>query len=441
MIRPARWVLATLLVTSPVSAQMTAGTRSVAMGGGGMVFATGVEAVETNPANLAWAGGWNFSLFELGAVGLGDGATVADFEDMFGDDDAAARAALARLPDTGFRLSTIGEGFAAAYGLEEAGAPRPGSPLPTMGVAFGPVAFRIRSRVFADATLSREIMDLIALGYEQERLQEYAVGNTSFREVSLTEYTLSYGVEVGSLSVGVGGRYVQGHSLLDGRFFEPDIDINNQTLSVRSVAVESQSGTGYGLDVGLSIELPGGFRVSGSGTNVVQQMEWDEDLVAWTADFDDQDFDNDDFGVEEFFDSFAGETVDPNAVSLAVFEAGSELFDQSYFPQTYRGGVGWQSGGTTLEANAIVVSPRGRFSSPWDERISFGAEQQIPILTLRAGYAIAQEGLTTYTAGIALRLGPVHIEGSGGKFNGERDLGVWDGYYGSIGLQVRGGGL
>ena len=62
-------------------------------------------------------------------------------------------------------------------------------------------------------------------------------------------------------------------------------------------------------------------------------------------------------------------------------------------------------------------------------------------LPRRGGYSIAQEGLSTYTAGGALRLGPVHIEGSGGMFSGERDLGVWDGYYGSIGLQIKGGGL
>jgi hypothetical protein len=439
MRRSARCIVAALLIASPASAQMAAGTRSVAMGGGGMVFATGVEAVEWNPANLAWAGGWNISLFELGAVGLGDGATVADFQDMLGDDDAAAQAALGRLPASGFRLSTVSEGFATSRGAEEAGVPQPGSPLPTIGVAFGPVAFRVRSRVFADATLSKEILDLIALGFEEERLQDYAVGNTAYRSVSLTEYTLSYGFEVGALAIGVGGRYVQGHTLLDGRFFEPEIDINNQTLLVRSVAVESQSGTGYGLDVGLSLELPGGFRLAGSGSNIVQQMDWDDNLVAWTAEFDDQDFDN--YDVEDFFNEFQQQAIDPTGVSLAVFEAGSELFSGSYFPQTYRGGLGWQSGGTSLEAVGVLVSPRGRFSSPWDERVSFGLEQKIPVLTLRGGYAIAQEGLSTYTAGVALRLGPVHIEGSAGKFNGERDVGAWDGYYGSVGLQIKGGGL
>jgi len=432
-------IAVTFAATLPASAQMAAGTRSVAMGGGGMVFATGVEAVEWNPANLGWAGGWNISLFELGAVGLGDGATVDDLGLIFGVQDGDVAGAVNRLPASGIRFSTVTEGFATSLGAQEASIPEPGSPLPTIGIAVGPVAFRIRSRVFADATISKELADLIGNGFEEENLQNYAVGNTGWRTTSLTEYTLSYGTSIGALSIGVGGRYVQGHGLVDGQFFEPEIDLNNQTLLIRSVAVESQSGTGYGLDVGLSIDLPGGFRVGASGTNVAQKMEWDGDLVAWTAEYTDEDFDT--FEIEDFFNAFDDQPLDPNGVSLAVFEAGSGLFDQSYFPQVYRGGVGWQAGGTTLEASGIVVSPSGRFSSPWDERISFGFEQKIPVLTLRAGYAIGQESLTTYTAGLGLRLGPVHIEASGGKFNGAREAGPWDGYYGSVGLQVKGGGL
>jgi len=433
-------VAATIAVTIPASAQMAAGTRSVAMGGGGMVFATGVDAVEWNPANLGWAGGWNLSVFELGAVGLGDGATIDDLGLIFGYEDGDVAGAVNGLPASGIRFATVTEGFATSYGAKEASIPEPGSPLPTIGLAVGPVAFRIRSRVFANATLSKELADLIGNGFDQQNLQNYAVGNTGWRTTSLTEYTLSYGTSIGALSIGVGGRYVQGHGLVDGRFFEPEIDLNNETLLIRSVAVEAQSGTGYGLDMGLSIELPAGFRLAASGTNVAQKMEWDDNLVAWTAEYTDSDFDAD-LDIEDFFNRFDDQPLDPNGVSLAVFEAGGELFEQSYFPQVYRGGFGWQAGGTTLEASGIVVSPRGRFSSPWDERLSFGVEQKIPVLTVRAGYAIAQESLKTYTAGLGLRLGPVHVEASGGKFSGTRTAGPWDGYYGSVGLQVKGGGL
>lgn len=57
------------------SAQMAPGARSVGMGGGGMVFATGVDAIEWNPANLGWSDGWNVSVFELGIATMSSGAT------------------------------------------------------------------------------------------------------------------------------------------------------------------------------------------------------------------------------------------------------------------------------------------------------------------------------------------------------------------------------
>ncbi len=436
---------AVLVFPADASAQMAAGARSVGMGGGGMVFVTGVDAVEWNPANLGWADGWNVSLAEIGVSGLGDGATLDDFRAIVeGGDDA--QSAVDAIPDTGLRIIGVTEGFATAFGAEQIDAPTPGSPLPTVGVAFGPVAFRVRSRVLSQATLSRELADLFGNGFEEENLPNYRVGNTGWRTTSFTEYTVSYGTTVGALSIGVGGRYVQGHGLLDGRFFEPVIDLNEQSFVIQSVSVQSESGTGYGFDLGLSLDLPGGFRAAASGTNVWQRMEWDENLVAWTAEFTEEDFDenfDESLGVEEFFDRFQDEPVDPDGVGLAVSEAGGDLFEQSYFPQVYRGGVGWRSssGATTLEAVGIVVSPRGRFSSPWDERISFGVEQKVPILTLRGGYAFAQDGLTTYTAGVALRLGPVHIETSAGRFGGDGELGSRDGVYATFGVQLKGGGL
>jgi hypothetical protein len=449
-------LVALLALAQPTAAQMSPGARSVAMGGGGMVFATGVDAVEWNPANLGWAGGWNVSLFELGAVGLGEGATVNEILAIFGADiggaaDLDVAQVVAGLPDEGIRLSFVTEGFATAYAAEQADIPTAGSPLPSIGLAIGSIAVRIRSRVFNDITLSKELADLIGNGYVEENIQNYAVGNTGWRTTSLSEITVSYGTTLGDiLSIGVGGRYVKGNGMISGRFFEPQIDLNCvgptppvgcTALSVQSVAVEATDGTGYGLDVGLSLDLPGGFRASASGTNVVQQMTWNEDLVAHTAAYTDTDFDN----GEDFIDlinRYDAQPLDPNAVSLAVYQAADGLFDQSYFPQVFRGGFGWQAGGTSLEATGVKVSPRGRFASPWDERLSLGFEQKIPLLTLRAGYAIAQQGITALTGGLGLGLGPVHLEASGGRFRGENvEVSTpWEGYYGTIALQIMGGG-
>jgi len=444
-----------------LTAQMSPGARSVGMGGGGMVFATGVDAVEWNPANLAWGGGWNVSLLELGLVGIGSGTTMTDFLSIIeGEDDAASL--ISALPSDGITLSVVGEGWASAYGLNQIEdlpdgantAPLAvGDPLPSIGVAYGPFAVRIRSRMRQDFTLSKELADLIGNGFEYANVQNYAVGNTGWGSLSTSEVTVSYATTVGgTLSLGVGGRYVMGHGMTQGRFFEPQINLaclegdpSCDALVVQTASVEARDGTGYGVDIGASLELPMGFRVGASGTNIIQRMTWDENqIVGYSARFTDSDFNDDlglDLGLEDYLDRFEGEVINPNSVSLAVLEASEGFLEGSYFPQVFRAGVGWRSGGTTIEATGIKVAPRGRYTSAWDERMSLGLEQKLPVLTLRGGYALAEEGITQMTAGLGLRVGPVHLDASGGKFSGERlDAAPWDGYFGTVGLQIRAGG-
>jgi len=443
-----------LLPLNGVSGQMAAGARSVAMGGGGMVFATGVDAIEWNPANLGWAGGWNLSVYEFGVSAIGTGAEFNEILKIFGVDsdipvfgssDLSVEQIIANIPDSGLRLSGVSEGWATAFATKEADIPAPGSPLPSIGLTVGPIGIRARSRVLTDATMSRDLADLIGNGYVPENIQNYSVGNTAWRTTSFSEITVSYGTTLGSLlSVGVGGRYVMGHGMVTGRFFEPRLDYNAPLgapqLEVDAVAVEAAKGTGYGLDVGLSLELPAGFRASASGTNIVQRMTWEEELVSHTATYTDIDFDSD-VDFIELLDRFEAQPVTPTSVSLAVLEASNGLFEQSYFPQVFRAGLGWQACGTSLEAVGIKVSPRGRYATSWDERISLGIEQKIPILTLRAGWARGLDGIGALTGGVGLGLGPIMIEASGGKFNGEGEVSSWDGYYGTIALQIKGGGI
>ena len=47
---------------SEVLAQFSPGVRSAGMAGAGLLFATELDAVEWNPANLAWSRGWDLSL-------------------------------------------------------------------------------------------------------------------------------------------------------------------------------------------------------------------------------------------------------------------------------------------------------------------------------------------------------------------------------------------
>ena len=430
--------LAMTVGTEDGRAQFSPGARSAGMAGAGLVFATGTDAVEWNPANLAWSNGWEVSIFEFGASSVLNGTTISDLID-FGSDGADGAAAVNRLPDDGFTVSTTAEGFAVASAASAADLPDVGAPIPTVGIAVGPVALRVRSRLMAEARMSKELADLTVNGYNPERIQEYAVRNTGYLAASFSEITLGYGFTIGErFALGVGARWVQGHSLSQGRFFEPVVDLDEETLAVTAAAVEAPSGSGYGFDAGLALDLGGGVRVSMSGTNLLQRMTWDKELVAHQAVFSDDDLDNKD--LNELIDQFEDVPVDAQTASLAVFEAGRDLFEQSYFPMTIRTGLGWSAGGTSVELVGVAVSPRGRHHNSWDERVSAGVEQRLGFIALRAGYSAARDGLKSVAAGLGLGFGPVKLEVSAGRFSGDLAGVDLDGAQVTIALSIRGGG-
>ena len=458
------------LAPNAVSAQFSPGARSVAMGGAGMVFSSGVDAIEWNPANLALEGGWNVS-GEVGVAGLLSGVSCDDIGAILGFgqcdskpwawdfDDVGCNSSALALPDNGVRLSTNSEGFLTSRGADAADLPRPGSPFPTVGIAVGSVGVRVRSRVMTETTVSRELMELMCDGFDPALMQQYRVGDTGFRTTSFSEITAGYGTTIGDrLGIGIGVRYVAGHSLTQGRFFEPVLDLTNETIEVTGVAVESTGGSGYGVDIGLALDLVGGLRVSVSGTNIVQKMTWDEELVAHQATYTGcvggtaactggDDFDQLDF--EDFINRFDDEPITGSSVSLQVYQTAQELFRAAYFPTVLRAGAGWRAGGTSVELVGTSVSPRGRQRNDWDQRVSLGVEQWLWILGLRVGGAMGSEGLQAINAGIALGIGPVELDVSGGLMSGGFDLASglvtpqnieYAGAQMTISLQLRGGG-
>jgi len=462
---------ALILGPSATAAQYSPGARSVAMGGAGMVFSSGVDAIEWNPANLALAGGWNFAA-EAGASGLASGVSCNDLGRILGfgqcdskpwgwnfDDIGCDASVVAGLPAGGVHISSASEGYLTAQGLQSADLPKPGSPLPTLGMTVGPFGLRARSQVLTEANVSKELMSLMCEGFDPAQIQQYKVGDTGFRTTSFSEITAAYGTILGSrLAVGVGVRYVIGHSLTQGRFYEPVLDLVNESIDVTSVAVEATGGSGYGVDVGLAMDLIAGLRVSVSGTNVIQKMSWDDALVSHVATYTGcadgtascpggDDFTQ--LSFEDFINRFQEEPIDPNSVSLPVYQTAQELFRAAYFPTVFRAGVGWRAGGTSLELVGSSISPRGRQRNEWDERISLGVEQWLWILGLRAGGALGSDGLQTLSGGIALALGPVGLDISGGVMSGGFDFASdlvptenveYTGAHATISLQLKGGG-
>lgn len=432
-------LLAALAVPAAASAQWAAGPRSAGMAGAGMVFAEGFAAVEWNPANLANSPGWTVSLLDVGGSGLIVGTTLGDLIDIARAGGDGESALVSRLPASGLRLSAAAEGFALGRGVEAADLPGTGATLPSVGLSVGPIGVRVRSRVLTDVGLSKELADLTVNGFNPERIREYAVRKTGFRMTSFTDVTVGYGVSVGPLSLGAGARYVQGHRLSQGRLFEPEIDLDGESLRLTGVAVEAPGGSGWGVDVGLAIDVGAGVRWSLAARNVVQRMTWDGALVAHQAVLTDEDFDSSD--ATDLIDRFQASPLDATGVPLPVFEAARDLFDEAFFPMVVHTGLGWEGGaGTRLEAVATAVAPRGRQHAPWEQQLSVGAEQAVGPLTLRAGLSRADDGVQAVSGGLGIGLGPVRIDVGVGRLSGSFEGIAYDGLHASLGLSVRGGG-
>lgn len=442
-----------------VRAQLSAGARSAGMGGAGMVFSTGVDAIEWNPANLALDRGWDVSVGDVGGAALLSGVTFQDLQDILDASGSGDAAIVARLPASGLSVSTLSDGFVTSEALGRADLPKPGSPLPSLGISMGPFGLRIRSQVLGEATLSKEIADLVVNGFDPAKLQSYKVGDTGFRSTSYSEITAAYGATIGDrLGLGVSARYVKGHSLTETRFFEPVVDLVDETVEVTGVAVESPGGSGFGLDLGVSLDLAAGLRVSASATNIIQKMSWDDALVGHEATFVGCNNpgtpscpDGDDFALDfkELINRFSSEPIDPGSVSLPVYLTAQDLFRGAYFPTVFRGGVGWKVGETAVELVGSKVSPRGRQHVPWEDRVSLGVEQRLWILTLRAGGARGSDGVQSVSGGLGLGVGPMSVDVSGGLMSGGFDFASelvapenidYAGGHLTVSVRVRGGG-
>ncbi len=450
------------LVPLGAQAQFSPGARSVGMGGAGMVFSSGVDAIEWNPANLALEGGWNIALGEVGGSALVSGADFDALQSMFefefpgaGASTTTKAEAVANLPASGLSFVAVSEGFLSARGItaSDGALPSVGDPLPTVGITWGSLGIRARSRVMNEVRLSKELVDVMVNDFDASRINEYQVGNTGFRNVTFSEVTAAYGATIGDrMAIGVGARYVKGHKLTEGRFFEPVLDLVNETAEFNSVAIEAPGGSGYGVDVGLALDLVAGLRVSASATNVIQKMTWDDGLIAHEATFfacecPSSDFDTE--SPEDLIDQYQAQPLDPNSMSLYVAETVQGLLPGAFFPTVFRLGAGWRAGGTSIELVGASVSPQGRQHNQWDERISLGLEQRLWIFTFRAGGMKGADGIQAISGGLGLGIGPVKLDVSGGVMSGGFEFASglvapedvdYAGGHVTMSLQLKGGG-
>ncbi len=233
------------------------------MGGAGAACSRGMAAVSANPANLAFSRGVTLNLAGA-AVDLHNNAfSLSRYNEFSGAtlNDADKQRLLADIPAEGFALD--GDAQASALGLQ-----------------IGHFALSTRAFAAGRGNLDKDFFDLVLFGNEVGETVTF--DDTWGEGHAVGAATLSFGQPIasggfGRLALGFNASYLQGlyevHVEEAGGQVTTAFDEISGDAS--ATAVTSDGGTGYALDLGLSLQTPGGWSFGVAMDNVTSRLTWD----------------------------------------------------------------------------------------------------------------------------------------------------------------------
>jgi len=431
-------VAAFLISASPTAAQNIPWSRSAGMAGSDFALARGFSTIETNPANLFVDGSVGLSIgasLHGGSV-LVRGADVIQLADILRSAGSGDASLLAGVPAEGLSVNAFSESATASLLARLLDVPDPagGTPVPTFALTYRNFGAVYRQETIISGEVSRELVDLAVNGFNPEQIDDYAARGTGLRSYSTSSFTLAGSKDFGRLQIGVGGRYLMGRKLLRARVFEPEADVDTETILATTTAVESRGGQGGALDVGLTYRLGGNGFLSLAVQNVWQRMFWDEDLFYSQAGFDQNDLGGTDFRL--LVDRFRPETLDPQATTLEAYETASTLFEESFQPRIVRAGAGWTLGSSfDIQVVAAKSFGAGALVPARTDRVAAGLEQRLGPIAVRLGGALEEGGSRQLAGGLGITMAFVRVDLAGG-WTRERDASAvrMEGFSGSVGL-------
>ncbi|HEV3049697.1 MAG TPA: DUF5723 family protein [Longimicrobium sp.] len=396
-----RLILAAAVVSAvPAAAQVPLTPRALGMGGAYIGVARGQEALFLNPANLGlpnspyWSAGIPTISVGVGTRGIepGDLTDLLKYNELSDEERAAL---LADIPAGGTGVDVDVR-----------------APLAVLQVRR--FAIGLSYQTVGSHTVNKSIVDLVLNGFDREK--QYTINNTEGSRAAFWDIAGAYGRRVGPVSVGATAHWYIPRELVRSALV--DVDTTYSVISgftvptdiqVTYAGVSSKGGNGFGLDLGVAAEPIPGLTLSAALANVINTVQWSDDLRVRSVTLDRNDYQNGDPEqlATEYDESVrdynpaAGEPWDRLADSvLAVREQG--------LPAVLRAGAAYKLGtGTTLAAGfqtELDDSPAGAL---WDQQLSVGIQQRIPIITLRAGFATDMEDGTLLSGGLSL--GPIQL--------------------------------
>jgi len=393
---------AAVLVAAPAAAQVPLTPRALGMGGAYIGVARGQEALFLNPANLGlpnsphWSAGIPTLSLGLGTRGIepGDLADLLEYNDL---SDAERDALLAEIPEggTGVDLDIR---------------------APLVALQVRRFAIGLSYQTVGSHTVNKSIVDLVLNGFD--RTKSYGIQNTQGGRAAFWDVAGAYGRRVGPVSVGATAHWYIPRELVRSALV--DVDTTYSVISgftvptdiqVTYAGVSSTGGSGFGLDLGVAAEPIPGLTLSAAVENVLNTVQWSDDLRVRSVTLDRNDYQNGDPEqlLTEYDDSERAYNPATDMVQPWSRLADSVLAvrDQG-LPAVLRAGAAYRVGtGTTFAAGFQTELDESPAGGLWDQQISLGVQQRIPIVTLRAGFATDMEDGTLLSGGLSL--GPIQL--------------------------------
>jgi Family of unknown function (DUF5723) len=392
---------AAVLLAVPAAAQVPSTPRALGMGGAYIGTARGTEALYQNPANLGlpnsphWSAAFPTLSLGLGARGLelGDLVDLAQYDDL---SDAERDALLNDVPAGGTGLD---------LDLR--------APLATLQM--NRFAVGISYTMLGSHTVNRSIVDLLLNGFELGNT--YGIENTQGFRAAFWDVAAGYGNRIGPVAVGATAHVYFPRALVRSGLVDIDttygVIVGNQVptdVQVTYAGVRSESGSGFGLDLGAALQPMPGLTLSAALDNVVNTMEWDDRLGVRTVVLDQNDYrDGDPQQILDEYELSEREYDEAQAMAGTRALAATLLGERdAALPMTLRAGAAYQMRGTTLGAAfQKELDEDTPFGQLWDQQLSVGVQQRLPIITLRAGLSTDMEDGSMLSGGLSL--GPIQL--------------------------------
>ncbi len=371
--------MAAVLMFLNSTAQAGGDARALAMGGARVATARGLDAATANPAFLAFSEGTTVGLaggtvdvqnnsFTLGRYNEVSGATLTT---------ADKQRLLADIPDEGFGLDARMD-----FGA--------------IGMQRGNFAFTTNAAGAGDGRLDKDFFDLVLFGNVPGESVDFS--GTAREAFGVAKASLSWGVPVADLA---GGRLAAGvtASYLHG-IYEVHVEEARGVLSTTMTDVSGEAyastvvaegGAGYGLDLGVAWQGPGGWSAGLSLENALGHLDWNGTVER-----------------TEFRVTAADLYVQMDDIDDAIVDQDSTYAVDGYgtdLPRRVRLGGAWDTGPLTVAAD-YVQGLEDRAGTSTEPGMQLGVEwRPLGFLHPRVGAALGAGREPALAGGLGVRAG------------------------------------